>query len=98
MLIVFLLKFVLMFLSTTSPEQRFGALNMVVCLSSVIMVHPSVKDDIDTFMMNNVIPLLSSEVGYLRAVAAEVVGALEQRFVTWKNPEVRCDLSSRQIV
>jgi hypothetical protein len=71
---------------------------MVVCLSSVIMVHPSVKDDIDTFMMNNVIPLLSSEVGYLRAVAAEVVGALEQRFVTWKTPEVcRISLACRII-
>jgi importin-7 len=89
MLIVCILKFVLTYTSTTSPEQRFGALNMVVCLSSVIMVHPSVKGDIDTFMMNNVIPLLSSEIGYLRAVAAEVVGALEQRFVTWKSPEVR---------
>ncbi|KAG8804908.1 hypothetical protein FRC17_005833 [Serendipita sp. 399] len=72
---------------TTPPEQRFGALNMVVCLSSVIMAHPNVKGDIDTFMIRNVIPLLSSEIGYLRAVAAEVVGALEQRFVTWKTPE-----------
>ncbi|KAG8837524.1 hypothetical protein FRB91_008072, partial [Serendipita sp. 411] len=74
-------------LETTLPEQRFGALNMVVCLSSVIMAHPVVKKDIDVFLINNVIPLLSSEVGYLRAAAAEVVGALEQRFVTWKTPE-----------
>lgn len=72
---------------STPPEQRFGALNMVVCLSSVIMVHPNVKGDIDTFLLRNVIPLLGSDVGYLRAVAAEVVGALEQRFVTWNNPE-----------
>lgn len=32
------------------------------------MVHPVVKEDIDTFILRHVIPLLSSEVGYLRAV------------------------------
>lgn len=41
---------------------------MVVCLSSVIMSHPNVKGDIDTFLLRNVVPLLSSEVGYLRAI------------------------------
>ncbi|PVF92855.1 ARM repeat-containing protein [Serendipita vermifera] len=72
---------------STPPEQRFGALNMVVCLSSIIMSHPSVKGDIDTFLLRNVVPLFGSEVGYLRAIAAETVGALEQRFVNWKTPE-----------
>lgn len=53
--------------SGTTPEQKFGALSIIVSLSSMIMRHPEVNAKVDQFMLTNVVPLIQSEYGFLRA-------------------------------
>ncbi|KAF8327473.1 armadillo-type protein [Cantharellus anzutake] len=74
-------------LSGNAPEdQRYGALIMTSSLSGVIMRHPTVKNEMEQFCVKFVLPGLSSDHGFIRESAAEVLGGLERFGLVWSNP------------
>ncbi|THH18363.1 hypothetical protein EW146_g2600 [Bondarzewia mesenterica] len=73
--------------SNPAAPQRFGALNMTAALGPFIMRHPDVKHNMPQFMSQHVLSEFSSEEGYLRAIACEVLGTVERADITWNNEE-----------
>jgi len=75
----------------SSPEapQKYGALNMTVSLAPFIMRYPDVKDGMEQFLVQHVLPCFSAPEPYLRAVACEVLSAVEKVGVKWTNEQVR---------
>ena len=75
----------------SNPEapQKYGALNMTVALAPFIMRHPDVKDSMELFLMQHVLPCFNASEPYLRAVACEVLCAVEKVGVKWLNDQVR---------
>ncbi|KAF5319858.1 hypothetical protein D9758_018456 [Tetrapyrgos nigripes] len=83
-----ILSFINNILRNNSPApQRFGALNMTAALGPWIMKHPSVKNDMEQFVMQFVTPELSSSEPYMRAIACEVVGTVTKSGLEWTNEE-----------
>jgi hypothetical protein len=75
--------------SNPEPAQKYGALNMTVSLAPFIMRHPDVKDEMEQFLIQNVSPCFGAPEPYLRAVACEVLCAVEKVGVKWTNEQVR---------
>jgi len=75
----------------SNPEapQKYGALNMTVGLAPFIMRHPEVKDGMEQFLAQHVLPSFTAPEPYLRAVACEVLSAVEKVGVKWSNEQVR---------
>ncbi|KAK0487807.1 armadillo-type protein [Armillaria novae-zelandiae] len=73
--------------SNASATQRFGALNMAAALGPWMMKHPTVKDNMETFIMQYVTPQLSSPEPYLRAIACEVIGTVVKNRLQWTSEE-----------
>ncbi|KAK7462279.1 Nonsense-mediated mRNA decay protein 5 [Stygiomarasmius scandens] len=84
--------------SSSPPPQRFGALNMTAALGPWIMKHPSVKGDMEEFVMRFVYPELVGErreagdgedvgKGWMKAIACEVIGTVTKSGLEWKNEE-----------
>ncbi|PCH39811.1 ARM repeat-containing protein [Wolfiporia cocos MD-104 SS10] len=71
-----------------APAQRFGALNMTAALGPFIMRHPQVKDSMEQFMIQHVLPEFSSPEPFLRAIACEVLGTIEKAGIKWSNDQV----------
>ena len=74
--------------SNPKAPQKYGALNMTVALSPFIMRHPDVKDGMEQFLVQHVLPCFGAPEPYLRAVACEVLCAVEKVGVKWSNEEV----------
>ena len=74
----------------SDPEapQKYGALNMTVSLAPFIMRYPDVKDGMEQFLMQHVLPCFGAPEPYLRAVACEVLSAVEKVGVKWSNEQV----------
>jgi len=51
-----------------SPAHRFGALNMTAALGPWMLAHPDVKNKMEPFVMQFVVPEYTSSEPYLRAV------------------------------
>ena len=81
--------------SNPAPPQKYGALNMTVSLAPFIMRHPEVKDSMEQFLMTHVFPCFSAPEPYLRAVACEVLCAVEKVGVKWTNEQVRGTIRRR---
>ncbi|EGN93981.1 hypothetical protein SERLA73DRAFT_115471 [Serpula lacrymans var. lacrymans S7.3] len=73
--------------SGAAPAQRFGALNMTAALGPFIMRHPEVKDNMEQFMLQHVLPEFSAPEPYLRAIACEVLGTVVKAGLLWSNEE-----------
>lgn len=75
----------------SNPEapRKYGALNMTVSLAPFIMRHPDVKDGMEQFLMEHVLPCFGAPEPYLRAVACEVLCAVEKVGVKWTGEQVR---------
>ncbi|KAG7445610.1 ARM repeat-containing protein [Guyanagaster necrorhizus] len=73
--------------SNASATQRFGALNMAAALGPWMMKHPTVKDNMETFIMQYVTPQLSSPEPYLRAITCEVIGTVVKNRLQWTSEE-----------
>lgn len=56
--------------SNAAPEQRFGALNMTAALGPWIMKHPEVKNNMEAFVEQFVVPAYTSPEPYLRAIVS----------------------------
>ena len=74
--------------SNPEASQKYGALNMTVSLAPFIMRHPEVKDGMEQFLMQHVLPCFNDPEPYLRAVACEVLCAVEKIGVKWSNEQV----------
>jgi importin-7 len=74
--------------SNPKSPQKYGALNMTVSLAPFIMRHPDVKDNMEQFLMQHVLPCFSAPEPYLRAVACEVLCAVERVGVKWTDDQV----------
>lgn len=73
--------------SNPKAPQKYGALNMTVSLAPFIMRHPDVKDGMEQFLVENVLPCFSAPEPYLHAVACEVICAVEKVGVDWKSEQ-----------
>ena len=62
---------------------------MTVSLAPFIMRHPDVKDGMEQFLMEHVLPCFGAPEPYLRAVACEVLCAVEKVGVKWTGEQVR---------
>ncbi|KII90665.1 hypothetical protein PLICRDRAFT_52383 [Plicaturopsis crispa FD-325 SS-3] len=69
--------------SNAAAPQKFGALNMTAALGPFIMRHPEVKNNMEQFMMQHVLPEFSATEPYLRAIACEVLGTVEKSGMHW---------------
>jgi len=75
--------------SNPKAPQKYGALNMTVALAPFIMRHPEVKDGMEQFLVQHALPCFGAPEPYLRAVACEVLCAVEKVGVKWSNEQVR---------
>ncbi|GAW02680.1 nonsense-mediated mrna decay protein [Lentinula edodes] len=73
--------------SNSSPQQRFGALNMTAALGPWIMKHPEVATNMEQFIQQFVTPEFASPEPYLRGIACEVVGTVAKHGMEWMNEE-----------
>ncbi|KAJ3557178.1 hypothetical protein NM688_g1613 [Phlebia brevispora] len=73
--------------SKPDAPQRFGALNMTAALGAFIMHHPDVKNNMEQFMTQHVLPEFTSAEPYMRAIACEVLGTIEKSGFQWKNQD-----------
>lgn len=75
----------------SNPEapQKYGALSMTVSLAPFIMRYPDVKDGMEQFLVQHVLSCFNAPEPYLRAVACEVLCAVEKVGVKWSNEQVR---------
>ena len=51
-----------------AAPQRFGALNMTAALGHLIMRHPDVKNSMEQFLVQHVLPEFSASEPYVRAI------------------------------
>ena len=61
------------FSSKPAAPQRFGALNMTAALGQFIMRHPDVKDNMEQFLVQHVLPEFSAPEPYMRAIVRSMV-------------------------
>jgi hypothetical protein len=54
--------------SNPAGPQKFGALNMTAALGPFIMRHPTVKTQMEAFLLQHVLPSFQAPEGYLRAM------------------------------
>jgi hypothetical protein len=54
--------------SNPAGPQKFGALYMTSALGPLITHHPTVKTEMQAFLVQHVLPSFSSSEGYLRAM------------------------------
>ncbi|KAF9516474.1 hypothetical protein BS47DRAFT_1340813 [Hydnum rufescens UP504] len=82
-----ILKFINDVLSSNSatPNEKFGALSMTSALGGVIMRNETVKPQMEEFVMKFVLPEFSSQLGFMRQAACEVIGTLERFGMGWSN-------------
>ena len=75
----------------SNPEapKKYGALSMTVTLAPFIMRHPEVRDSMEQFLVQHVLPCFNAPEPYLRAVACESVNSFEKVGVKWSNEQVR---------
>ncbi|KAJ6622613.1 armadillo-type protein [Mycena sp. CBHHK59/15] len=73
--------------SNAPAPQRFGALNMTAALGPWIMRHPDVRGNMEQFLLQFVTPEFSSQDGYMRAIACEVLGTVTKEGLTWSSEE-----------
>jgi importin-7 len=52
----------------SAPPQKYGALNMTVALGPFILRHPELKNNVESFMLQHVLPEFSSSEPYMRAI------------------------------
>jgi hypothetical protein len=67
--------------SDSLPAHKYGALNMTVSVGSFILRHPDLKDNMETFMMQFVLPHFTSSEPYMRAVVSLLVNRPKCFFV-----------------
>lgn len=48
--------------------QRFGALNMTAALGPFVMRHPDIKDNMESFLVQHVLPEFTNEAPYMRSI------------------------------
>jgi hypothetical protein len=73
--------------SNASAPQRFGALNMIAALGPFIMRHSEVKNSMEQFMLQHIVPEFLSTEPYMRAIACEVLGTVVKAGISWSNEE-----------
>ncbi|KAJ3711727.1 armadillo-type protein [Lentinula raphanica] len=73
--------------SNSTPQQRFGALNMTAALGPWIMKHPEVANNMEQFIQQFVTPEFASPEPYLRGIACEVVGTVAKHGLEWNSEE-----------
>lgn len=66
--------------SDSSPAHKYGALSMTVSVGSFILRHPELKDNMETFMMQFVLPQFASSEPYMRAVVSLLLNRLTNLF------------------
>jgi hypothetical protein len=66
--------------SDSSPAHKYGALNMTVSVGSFILRHPDLKDNMETFMMQFVLPHFTSSEPYMRAIVSLLINRLKRLF------------------
>lgn len=59
-----------------APPQRFGALNMTAALGPFIMRHPEVKNSMESFLMQHVLPEFASPEPYMRAIVCPRIASV----------------------
>ncbi|KDQ15134.1 hypothetical protein BOTBODRAFT_32118 [Botryobasidium botryosum FD-172 SS1] len=72
---------------SSTPNQKYGALNMTVALGGSMMRHSAVKPNMENFLQSHVLPEFQSPHGFMRAIACDVVGTLERFDLEWAKPE-----------
>ncbi|PSR70855.1 hypothetical protein PHLCEN_2v13296 [Hermanssonia centrifuga] len=70
-----------------AAPQRFGALNMTAALGQFLMRHPEVKNNMEQFLVQHVLPEFGSTEPYMRYIACEVLGTIEKSGLQWANEE-----------
>ncbi|KAJ8079910.1 Nonsense-mediated mRNA decay protein 5 [Marasmius tenuissimus] len=73
--------------SNAAPPQKFGALNMTAALGPWIMKHPDVRNNMEQFVEQFVLPEYTSSEPYMRAIAIEVLGTVVKSGIQWSNEE-----------
>ncbi|KIO25700.1 hypothetical protein M407DRAFT_8258 [Tulasnella calospora MUT 4182] len=71
-----------------APEDKFAALQIVIALAEVIMKNEEVKPAMETFVITYVLPEFSSNIGFMREIACQVVERLSAWNFEWKDPKV----------
>ncbi|KIK50545.1 hypothetical protein GYMLUDRAFT_266124 [Collybiopsis luxurians FD-317 M1] len=71
----------------STPQQRFGALNMTAALGPWIMKHPDVRSNMEGFIQQFVAGEFSSGEGYLRCIACEVIGTMAKQGMVWTSQD-----------
>ena len=59
--------------SDAAPPQKFGALNMTAALGPWIMKHPEVRNNMEQFVEQFVVPEYTSSEPYMRAVVSRML-------------------------
>ncbi|MCO5552203.1 hypothetical protein L7F22_005715 [Adiantum nelumboides] len=70
--------------ASRSAAEKEGALYTVKTLDDVMLTHPMVKTNLESFMVQHVIPELSGQDRFLKFRAAEVIARLSSD-MEWKN-------------
>ncbi|CAD6891703.1 unnamed protein product [Tilletia laevis] len=70
---------------TYNAAQKDGALRMCCALSSLMVKHPLVADTLDSFVLNHVVPELTSEHRFLRFHACEVIKEFDKDGMNWQS-------------
>lgn len=55
-----------------AAPQRFGALNMTAALGHFIMRHPDVKDNMEQFSVQHILPEFGAPEPYMRAIVSRL--------------------------
>ena len=58
---------------------------MIAILGPVILRHPEIKGSMETVIVQKVLPEFKAPEGYMRYIAAEVVGVAEVNNIKWTN-------------
>ncbi|KAG8924879.1 hypothetical protein FRC01_010942 [Tulasnella sp. 417] len=70
-----------------APEDKYAALQIVIALAEVIMKNDEVKPAMETFVVSYVLPEFSSNVGFMREIACQVLERLSAWNFEWKDPK-----------
>ncbi|KAF8510510.1 ARM repeat-containing protein [Hysterangium stoloniferum] len=67
------------------PQQRFGVLSMTSLLAPCMARHPSVRPELESFLMNQVLHEFNAPEGYIRYIACQVLCNVSKFEVEWSN-------------
>ncbi|KAG8955960.1 hypothetical protein FRC04_006408 [Tulasnella sp. 424] len=70
-----------------APEDKYAALQIVIALAETIMKNEEVKPAMETFVVSYVLPEFTSNVGFMREIACQVVERLSAWNFEWKDPK-----------